>query len=217
MITLRRAGIAFGLLWAVLGIARVEMARGQSEQAPTPQRQSPAQNGLPQPQFPNTYGPLDAARDAHQRGEAQRRDAIDRQLQLIDEMVWYSGAPYFERYPPSLSAIYAYGYTGPRAARRAARGALWPYASSLGSRWRVFEPWPLVPGDIYGYPYVYRVEQPLGHKVIWTGPNSRIYRPVYESDLKQPAPPTPAPLQQVEPAEPEPVPAPPPESGPREF
>ena len=146
-----------------------------------------------QPRFQKKYDALDAVRDAQQYAERKRRAAIDAQLRVIRDVQEYSAAlkASARRYPYGLD--YRYAYPGRRAARRA-----WSY-----QRWHsrygypgVFEPWPLVPGDIYGYPYTPRVEQPLGHKVIQTGPNSYIYRPVYESDLAQPKDnrqPTPAP------------------------
>ncbi len=140
-----------------------------------------------QPRFPKKYDAFDAIRDAQQYAERQRRAAIDAQLRVIRNVQEYSAAvkASARRYPYGVD--YRYAYPGRRAARRA-----WSYRGYPG----VFEPWPLVPGDIYGYPYTPRVEQPLGHKVIETGPNSYIYRPVYESDLAQPKDnrqPTPAP------------------------
>ena len=141
---------------------------------------------------------------------------------------------YSTRYAYGERYAYVYPHGGRAAARCTLRGSHWSWYSrypSYGLR-GLFEPWPLVPGDIYGYPYVNRVEQPLGHKVIRTGPNSYIYRPVYASDLRSrlaPAPTRPkaepkAPVREAIPAPPplnrgqrEVIPAPPPEVGPREF
>lgn len=186
-----------------------------------------------EPKFPATYGPLDAAVDAQKRHEQRRLDEIDRQRQLNaamrqtagtgpDQYGYYPSDAYLYAYP---GAVHADPRRGParrawrrdtRAYRRAAEayrpvpGAYrYPYPGYPS----VFTPWPLVPGDIWGYPYVDRVEQPLGHKKIVTGPNSNIYRPVYESDLKPEDAPPPAPawrelLDEQRPAQPE-APAPP--------
>jgi hypothetical protein len=163
--------------------------------------------------------------------DRQRRRTIDRQIRLVDNMTWYAQPPGYYRYRPDVATVYAYGWPG--AVPRVVRRSYWyqnyvvPYLPRV-----VFEPWPLVPGRVYGYPYVDRAEQPLGHKVIRTGPNGYVYRPVYPSDLVRKQAPTPAP-EQPGPAQsvpepiltppaldgpnPEPIPAPPPESGPREF
>ncbi len=159
-----------------------------------------------EPRFPKKYDALDAARDAQQYAERQRRAAINRQLEVIRDVQEYSAAVRASAWRYPYSVDYRYAYPGRRAARRA-----WSRHGYPG----VFEPWPLVPGDIYGYPYTPRVEQPLGHKVIETGPNSYIYRPVYESDLAKPKDnrqPTPAP-----PKPREPIPAPPAKEGTVEF
>jgi hypothetical protein len=175
---------------------------------------------------------LDASRDAYERAEGKRRRAIDRQVELNDEMVWYSGHPGYDRDPPGLDTIYAYGHTqgerrvGRRTVRLGFFGSFgYPHHFSHPRHgaprvapWGVFEPWPFVPGDIYGYPYLDRIEQPLGHKTIWTGPNSYISRPVYSSDLeKKDSPAVARRPAEPAPAVPVPVPAPPPQSGPREF
>ena len=47
-----------------------------------------------------------------------------------------------------------------------------------------FEPWPRVPGDIWGYPQNQKTPQPIGHESVKTGPNRWLYRPLYA-----PAPP----------------------------
>lgn len=232
MIVPGRAATMFGLLsgFLLLGIRPTAAAE---DQVPAPPEPPPAAaNPREEPQFPTSYGRLDASHDAYQRAEARRRRAIDRQIELNDEMVWYSGHPGYDRVPPGLDTIYAYGHTeGRRPGRR--RTVRLGFFGSLGyphhlshprhgapwvAPWGVFEPWPFVPGDIWGYPYLDRVEQPLGHKVIATGPNSYIARPVYASDVEEKDPPAAA-RQQAEPAAavPLPIPAPPPRSGPREF
>ena len=43
----------------------------------------------------------------------------------------------------------------------------------------VFEPWPRVEGDIYGYRLPGPIAQPVGHESAQVGPNRWIYRPFY--------------------------------------
>jgi hypothetical protein len=137
--------------------------------------------------------------------ERQRREAIDRQLQTIETIQWYNawydawGRHYARRY----ALPYIYAYAPPFAARR----AHWATEGYVPAP--PFTPWPFVPGDIYGYPYTPRVEQPEGHEKVWTGPNSYIYRPRYKEPPPDVSPP--APMPEV------PPPAPPKVTGPREF
>lgn len=140
-----------------------------------------------------TYGPLQASEEAHQRAEAERRAAIRRQLQTLDNLAWYSGASgpaaYGARTAPSLESIYA----DPRVWRmtqfgmQAERRSTLPYRGD--SRSGVFEPWPLVPGDVFAAPWFDRVQQPAGHEIVVTGRNSYLYRPVYPAEVP-PAGPT---------------------------
>lgn len=177
---------------------------------------------------PRIYDGVDAAWDSHFRAEAGRRESLGRQLETNDAMAWYAGAPTYAPYPPDLETVYAY----PPGAFRGIWGA--SPTSIYRSYPGVFEPWPLVPGDIYGYPYVNRIEQPRGHVVIPYGRSSYYYGPVYDRDLAPvfpgnpnalPEPPTMVnpPVTQA-PAElvpralpPEPIPAPQAEPGPQEF
>lgn len=203
------------LAWiAVLGLAVGARAAAQE---PLPPAAAPAA-----PPSAHSFDALDAGRDAYQMAEAERRQATARQVQMVDDMVWYSAAPSY-RCPLALEFSYAH----PRAWRArigpvvvSAGPAVFGHHASLealGSA--TVGPW-----GIYGYPHVERAAQPLGHRVIVTGPNGYVYRPVYPWDLKSPppAPPPvqpapPAPAQPAEPPPPEPIPAPPAESGPREF
>ena len=47
----------------------------------------------------------------------------------------------------------------------------------------VFEPWPYVPGDIWGYRYVNPVRQPIGQRQVQTSPTRWESFPIYEEDL----------------------------------
>lgn len=129
--------------------------------------------------------------------EAARRRDIQRQLDLISEMKWFAGLPTnrpkLVYHAPSLESIYG-GFVG------GYRG----YGSLM-----TFEPWPYVPGDIWGYSYVNPVPQPIGQRQVQTGPGRWESYPVYV----QPPRPYPRPGQ---PGAPEEVP-PGRSAGPREF
>jgi hypothetical protein len=150
----------------------------------------------PPPEVPRTYGPVEAGQEAYQRAEQERREAIARQLQTEDMVAWYHSPPGYYRYPP-LPPM-AYVFDGRRAARYAYRPA-YVYPRSVPLGW--FEAWPLVPGDIYGFPYLYRSPQPWGHQVIVIGPRTSLVRPLYEATPKvsprgtTAAPPAPEPSQ----------------------
>jgi len=212
---LRRVFVSTIGITAVAAIGVASPANGQEapraapEVIPAPAPSPPAPEADPSSarapravRTPETYDSLQAGRDAHAMAERQRREAIDRQLQTIEDVQWYNawyddwydawGRPYARRY----ALPYIYGYAPPFAASRAHR-AIEGYAPAPP-----FTPWPYVPGDIYGYRYAPRVEQPLGHEKVWTGPNSYIYRPRYTE-----------PPAEVPPAAPEP----PEPAGPREF
>ncbi|MGO8750235.1 MAG: hypothetical protein ACLQNE_30190 [Thermoguttaceae bacterium] len=172
-----------GVLWIAVMWLAATAAVGQ-ESRPREQALAPeARGAYIGPNVPWTpgaapkYDALDAGRDAYLLGEWRRQQAIERQVRTIDRMAWYSGLPTVTPYPPDRDTAYAYGlslYSNPRVYRRAdpnARQGLYPPP--------VFEPWPVVPGDIFAYPYVERAPQPIGHQVIVTGPGSYIYRPIY--------------------------------------
>jgi hypothetical protein len=104
--------------------------------------------------------------------EAQRRDAISRQLGLQEELRAWSGLPsrLFPGFRPySLESIYA-GLNTPAGA------AAWGSPD-------VFEPWPFVPGDIWGRQFDFATPTPLGHVVTPTGPNGYRYEPYYSWQL----------------------------------
>jgi len=118
-----------------------------------------------QPNFQGTYDRLDASQEAYERGEAERREAIRRQTQTVEDMVWYSGVPGYA--PAPLGLGYVYGMGGWRPIPRAWRVETpYPFPEPVPPAYGypypaypyAFAPWPLVPGDIYGYPYVNRVQ-----------------------------------------------------------
>jgi hypothetical protein len=135
--------------------------------------------------------------------ESRRQSLIAEQLALTEIGRWRSyasgaGGVVFYRAPLSLEA--AYGI----APRYPAGG--------------VFEPWPYVPGDIWGYPYVSRVRQPIGQRQMQTGPNRWESFPIYEEDLAVEPPPAIAPPVAAPPIViPHDEPPPPLPPGPRAF
>jgi hypothetical protein len=61
------------------------------------------------------------------------------------------------------------------------------WSTGFGPRYaNPFEPWPRVPGDIWGYPAPRPVEHPIGHESAQTGPNRWTYRPLYAADVAPP-------------------------------
>jgi len=155
----------------------------------------------PPPEVPRTYGPVEAGQEAYQRAEQERREAIARQLQTEDMVAWQQSPPWYYHYYPSVRPGYVVG--GRRAVQFSYRPA-YVYPRSVPLGW--FESWPLVPGDIYGFPYPYRIPQPWGHQVVVIGPRTYLVRPLYEAapKLAPPgptvAPPAPEPPQPSPPA-----------------
>jgi len=209
---------------AWLGLV-VGPAWSQQEVIPAPAPSGPvAPDG--KPYRPNaTYDSLQAGQDAYQRGEEERRWAIDRQLQveqnIIDYNVWsyYNwGMPHFYGYGNPYVGMYAPPEVGFRLRRAFARWGYWP----------PLYPTPLSPDSVYGYQYRPFAKQPIGHEKIWTGPNSYIYKPRYASPEPppgppafQPAPPPGAPMPASPPGAQPPAIVNPPNApvpaGPREF
>jgi hypothetical protein len=138
------------------------------------------------------YDGLTAGAEAYLNAEANRRQDIARQLYHVEQLTWSIGLPnrsngaVFYRDPASLDSWYAYGRpSGAAYGRRLG----WPSAD-------VFEPWPRVPGDIFGYPDPAPIRQPIGHISTQTGPNRWEYHPLYAEDLV-PAAATPATASQA--------------------
>lgn len=148
------------------------------------QEQSSAASAGPNRANSSFYGPLQAGQQAYQHAEAERRAALAQQLETISRMAWWDSRLRGPRTPPSLESFYAY----PGASRTTWYGTRTDYPTSAVyrdyRRWDVFEPWPLVAGDIFGYPQVDRVAQPVGHEIVDTGPNSYVYRPIYAGESR---------------------------------
>ena len=100
--------------------------------------------------------------------EEQRRQAIADQIGTQEHIRWLNGLPsrIYGGRPYSLESIYS-GLA---------------YSPGPPAPWKtdVFEPWPFVPGDIYGRQWDPPMRQPLGHVTTPTRPNGYTYQPVYE-------------------------------------
>lgn len=99
--------------------------------------------------------------------EQRRLQAISDQIGLQDYLRWQSGLPSLlsPARPPSLESIYSGLADAP--------GAFAPWRTD------VFEPWPFVPGDIWGRQFDNAVPQPWGHRITPLGRNGYTYEPVH--------------------------------------
>jgi hypothetical protein len=108
--------------------------------------------------------------ESHARGEARRQAAFANQQYILNHVAGLNGLPSPFVGPegqPSLD--YVYSGLG---------------RSGFSGDGMVFEPWPYVPGDIWGYPFYDTIESPIGHRITWRGPNAYTYEPVYAGELK---------------------------------
>ncbi len=176
-----RAGLAF-----VLGVLSCQAANAQQPGAPEAVLVPPPMVGSPLLPLlpPAKYDSLDAGRDAYLRAEAQRREAIARQLagnayapsHIFPLGMYLRLGPVYAYLPPAGRR--AYQAYAPAIITAPPYGAPY-YAARIG-------PWLGLRAALS--PYADRVQQPLGHVVTPTGPNGYIYRPYYKEDL-QPKPP----------------------------
>lgn len=116
----------------------------------------------------NEYTAFDAMAEAQQRGDARRRWEVGRQIALIqDQRRWNGLAPTVPLVPTGPNRVSFYAY---------------------GNRWDlprcrpVFEPWPYVPGYIWGYQFDDPAPQPIDRRQVQTGPNRWVSYPVYPGD-----------------------------------
>jgi hypothetical protein len=186
------------------------------------------------PPIVRPYDGIQAGLDAFRLAEEQRQAAVAVQLNQNEAQRAWAGLP------SARGSVIYYGY--PLAAQLADRDFAYAYGSSrFGrgygvARYSVFEPWPLVPGDIYGGVYVAPLRQPIGQWQGQTGPRRWESHPIYDPPLAdyRPLPEVGLPLSGAQlpvaplPAAPAPpevmppeviVPSPPavPRTGPREF
>lgn len=161
-----------------------------------------------------TYTPWQAGWDAYARSEQARLHAIDRQRQVNDLMSWYGTIPgYYQPVP-----VIAHGRGQRRYERSLSQSPyLIPFPGSPGYAYPGGGK--VVPVLPYLNPSPPPVEQPVGHRKTWTGPNSYIYEPLYASDQPMEEEPIPAPSPEPTPSEsiptppalPEAIPAPQPQ------
>lgn len=182
--------------------------------------------GLASAQVPPSVRPYDgiqAGLDAFRIAEEQRQAAVAVQLDQNEAQRAWAGLP------SARGSVIYYGY--PLAAQLADRDFAYAYgAGRFGSgygiaRYSVFEPWPLIPGDIYGGVYVAPLRQPIGQWQGQTGPRRWESHPIYDPPLAdyRPLPEVTLPLPTAPPLA---APLPPevilpspaaPRTGPREF
>lgn len=137
-------------------------------------------------QSPRPYDGIQAGFDAYQLGEEKRQANVGQQLYLNDlsrarltplATYGYGNRPFASSFgivPASTEYAYAYG------------NSPLPFGISgnAGSRpLSVFEPWPYVPGDIWGDLYFPRLRQPVAQVQSQTGPNRWESHPVYDPSL----------------------------------
>lgn len=134
------------------------------------------------------YDGIQAGYDAYQLGEEKRQRNVGQQIYLNDRMralttplatYGYGYGPYASTYgvmPASRDYAYAYGNSP---------GLYYPgYGSRFSNRpLTVFEPWPYVPGDIWGDFYTPPLRQPVAQVQTQTGPNRWESHPVYNPPL----------------------------------
>jgi len=255
---LRRKMAFHNVAWSLAVAGTViggQPAAGQSLTQP-----SAVPKAAPAPAAPRPYDGIQAGLDAYRLAEQQRQANLSQQLYRNDQLrVWNGlrpsgartmyygyGAPGYAAYAPAsasapastvapatgagpLNAIppqanldyaYGYGYARPFGAVATPWGGL-----------SVFEPWPYVPGNIYGYPYVPQpAKQPIGRYEAETSPAHWESQPVYAPPLAPRPPPLASPAVSAPPSAAilapaaktatEPVPPPPPArppTGPREY
>jgi hypothetical protein len=190
----RVASVVLGMVsWlaAVLG----QPPRGMAQVGIVPAAASP----VPSSELAASGNGWLAGQEAWERGELARRSAWQQQLLLDDQLRYRLGVPlgripHFEQAletaplgsgwallpPDDRESRYAYG--------QAAAGTRPPGPS----RRSVFEPWPFLPGDIYGLPVVpIPVAHPIGQHEVQTAPRRWESRPYYAAPAELAASPTP--------------------------
>lgn len=172
--------------------------------------QTPAASNRP-------YDGIQAGLDAYRLGEEQRQVALSQELFLNNQMRFWNGYPvtsttYYGYLPPTAMAAYGYGVpatgfgSGIASPLMTQANLDYAYAYGAGPLWNgyggygplsVFQPWPYMPGWIYGYPaYYLPARQPIGQQQSQTGPNRWESHPIYDPPLTsyQPPPPVASPL-----------------------
>jgi len=187
----------------LVGAAVAPIAWAQQQAVSPPAVSPPAVVNRP-------YDGIQAGLDAFRLGEEQRQANVSQQLYLNDQMRFWNGYPtsgantiYYGYLSPG--AMLTYGYGAPVMTRANLDFAYGYGVNPVWSGWRqgatgplsVFEPWPYVAGDIWGYRAYYQpARQPVGQVQTQTGPNRWESHPIYNPPLTayQPLPPVDSPL-----------------------
>jgi hypothetical protein len=132
---------------------------------------------------------MQAGLDGFRLAEERRQGAFAGQIAASDQVRAWAGLPTtggvtlyygglssatFAGTGPLADLDYAYAFGGPVVSGYL-RERAW-----FGPTRTVFEPWPYVPGDIYGYRFVQPVRQPVGQWQGQTGPNRWESHPIYD-------------------------------------
>ncbi len=127
--------------------------------------------------YARPFTAADASAQAYRRGEQRRRADVAQQVGVTQYIRWLNGLPPTlsreVRVPADRAAYYAYGATRDRG---------WCFG--------VFEPWPYLPGDIWGFSFDRPVPQSVGQRQIQTGPNRWESHPIYRRSESHPPRPT---------------------------
>ncbi len=125
------------------------------------------------------YDGIQAGLDAFRLAEEQRQAAVATQLATNEQMRAWSGLPL------AGGATTFYGNLGrPLAVMDLDFAYGLGYRRFVsGPRLSVFEPWPAIPGDIYGFVVTPAVRQPVGQWQGQTGPRRWESHPVYDPPL----------------------------------
>jgi hypothetical protein len=110
--------------------------------------------------FPRPYDGFQAGAEAHAIGEAQRLDAIDRQIGWNQLFKWRAAVGTTTFYDPYVPGGFGWGWDDP------------------------FSSWPYSVGRIVGPGFLDPVRQPIGRREVQTGPNRWESFPVYADDLR---------------------------------
>ena len=152
---------------------------------------------------PRRYDGIQAGLDAFSLAEERRQANLQNQIQANDAARAAAGLPttrgetiyYYNGYSPAgvipWDAAYAYGGSSYGYARSGLFGRhMSIYAGPL------FQPWPYVPGDIYGYRTYPQVRQPVGQRQVQIDENTWESHPVYDPPIvnRRPLPPVDSPL-----------------------
>lgn len=153
---------------------------------------------IAQQPYARPYDRIQAGYDAYRLGEERRRADLAQQIFVNDQVRYWAGLPttrgetiyYYDQGPAAYGGAAFYGASVPLLPPASLeytyaygrRGLFGRFRGGIASA-TVFEPWPFVPGDIYGYQYYTPVRQPIGQHQEQTGENRWESHPVYDPPL----------------------------------